>query len=167
MKSEQTPGLIAVYPGSFDPPTAGHIDIINRATKIFSKVIVAITDNPNKNPFFTIKERKEMLYQSTKNFKNIEIDSFKGLLVNYLKKKKAKIIIRGLRAVSDFEYEFQLSLMNRKLDKNIETIFIIPDESYTYLSSSLVKEIYKLQGNIKELVPKVVEKYLKQKFKKY
>jgi len=155
--------LIAVYPGSFDPPTLGHVDIIARSSRIFPRVIVAITDNPNKRPFFTVEERKKMLLQSTKNFKNVEIDSFEGLLVDYLKKKNAEIIIRGLRAVSDFEYEFQLALMNRRLNSKIETVFILPDESYTYLSSSLVKEIHKLGGNIGGLVPKITEQFLKKK----
>jgi len=159
--------LIAVYPGSFDPPTLGHIDIIARSSKIFSRVIVAITDNPSKKPSFSIEDRKKMLSNSTKNFKNVEIDSFKGLLINYLKKKKAEIIIRGLRALSDFEYEFQLALMNRRLNNKIETVFIIPDESYTYLSSSLVKEIYKLGGNVSNLVPETTERYLKNKLKKH
>ncbi|MFH2069849.1 MAG: pantetheine-phosphate adenylyltransferase [Elusimicrobiota bacterium] len=156
---------LAVYPGSFDPPTNGHIDIITRASRLFDRVIVAITDNPNKKPFFNIEERKRMLIASLKNIRSVEVDSFTGLLINYLGKKKARIIIRGLRAVSDFEYEFQLALMNRKLSKNIETVFLMPDEKYTFLSSSMVKEVALLGGGIKDFVPSVVERSIKQKIK--
>ena len=153
---------IAVYPGSFDPPTNGHIDIISRASKLFDKVIIAITDNPEKKSTFSIDERKEMLSESTKEFNNVQIDTFNGLLVDYLEKIHADIIIRGLRAVSDFEYEFQFALMNRRLKSKIETVFLIPDESYTYLSSSIVKEIAALGGDIKSLVPEAVAKKLKK-----
>ncbi|MBU2567914.1 MAG: pantetheine-phosphate adenylyltransferase [Elusimicrobia bacterium] len=156
---------LAVYPGSFDPPTNGHIDIITRASQLFDRVIVAITDNPNKKPFFNIEERKRMLIASLKNIRSVEVDSFTGLLINYLGKKKARIIIRGLRAVSDFEYEFQLALMNRKLSKNIETVFLMPDEKYTFLSSSMVKEVALLGGGIKDFVPSIVERNIKQKIK--
>jgi pantetheine-phosphate adenylyltransferase len=147
----------AVYPGSFDPPTNGHIDIIRRASGLFHKITVAITDNLNKKPMFSVADRKKMLKDSLKGLRNVEIESFSGLLVDYLKRKGARTIIRGLRAISDFEYEFQLALMNRRLG-DTETIFLIPDESYTYLSSSLVKEIAQLGGNIKEFVPWAVEK---------
>lgn len=152
--------LVAVYPGSFDPPTNGHLDIIIRSTHLFPKVIVAVTDNSTKNPTFTLKERMLMLKSATKNIKNVEIDSFSCLLVNYISKKKASIIIRGLRAVSDFEYEFQMALMNRRLNKKIETVFLMPDEAYTYLSSRLVKEVACLGGNINGLVPELAKKYL-------
>ncbi|MDI6641503.1 MAG: pantetheine-phosphate adenylyltransferase [Elusimicrobiota bacterium] len=155
---------IAVYPGSFDPPTNGHIDIVCRASKLFDRVIIAITDNPSKPSTFSINERKEMLSESTKEFNNVQIDTFGGLLVDYLEKIQADIIIRGLRAVSDFEYEFQLALMNRRLKSKIETVFLIPDESYTYLSSSIVKEIAGLGGKIKGLVPEIVAKKLKEKY---
>lgn len=138
--------LVAVYPGSFDPPTNGHLDIIIRSTHLFSKVIVAVTDNTTKNPTFSLKERMLMLKSATKNIKNVEIDSFSCLLVNYIKIKKASIIIRGLRAVSDFEYEFQMALMNRRLSRKVETVFLMPDEAYTYLSSRLVKEVASLGG---------------------
>lgn len=154
---------IAVYPGSFDPPTNGHIDIISRAAKLFDKVIIAITDNPEKKSEFSLEERKRMLTESIKKFKNVHIDTFNGLLVDYMKKLNANIIIRGLRAVSDFEYEFQLALMNRRLNNKIETVFLIPDESYTYLSSSIVKEIAALGGEIKGLVPESVIERLKKK----
>jgi len=158
----------AVYPGTFDPPTNGHIDIIYRAIKIFDKLIVGITDgNISKNHTFTLQERKKMLEQIIQN-KNIEIDIFEGLLVNYVKSVKANTIIRGLRAVSDFEYEFQMVLTNRRLNNNIETVFFIPDEKYTYLSSSLIKEIVQLGGsnNLKGFVPDVVIKALIDKYKK-
>ncbi|MBU0951801.1 MAG: pantetheine-phosphate adenylyltransferase [Elusimicrobia bacterium] len=157
---------IAVYPGSFDPPTNGHTEIIFRSSKIFDKVVIAVTDNTNKKSTFTVEERKLMLVQSIKKLKNVEVDIFSGLLVEYVKKKKATVIIRGLRAISDFEYEVQLALMNRRLSKKIETIFFIPDESYTFLSSSLVKEIAGLGGKIDNLVPTNVAKKIKEKFSK-
>jgi pantetheine-phosphate adenylyltransferase len=157
---------IAVYPGTFDPPTYGHLDIIKRASSIFDKVIISISADSVKNTTFSIKEREEMLRVITRELKNVEVTSFKGLLVNFLKNKKSRIIIRGLRAVSDFEYEFQLALTNRKLDNSIETVFFIPDETYTYLSSSLVKEIIRLNGNIDKLVPPIVKFYLEKKLKK-
>ncbi len=151
---------IAVYPGSFDPPTNGHLDIVCRATHLFSRVIVAVTNNSAKNTVFSLKERIKMLKDATRGIKNVEVDSFSGLLVKYLERKKASVIIRGLRAVSDFEYEFQMALMNRKLDKRIETVFLMPDEAYTYLSSSVVREVARLGGVPKGLVPKSVEKLL-------
>lgn len=152
--------LTAVYPGSFDPPTNGHLDIIIRTTHLFPKVIVAVTDNSNKNPTFSLEDRIKMLKAATKGIKNIEIDSFSCLLVNYIDMKKASIIIRGLRAVSDFEYEFQMALMNRRLNRKAETVFLMPDEAYTYLSSRLVKEVARLGGPIKGLVPELARKYL-------
>jgi len=152
--------LVAVYPGSFDPPTNGHLDIIIRSTHLFPKVIVAVTDNSTKNPTFTVKERILMLKSATKHIKNVEIDSFSCLLVHYIDKKNASIIIRGLRAVSDFEYEFQMALMNRRLNKRIETVFLMPDEAYTYLSSRLVKEVARLGGDINGLVPELAKTYL-------
>jgi len=154
--------LAAVYPGSFDPPTKGHLDIILRATHLFSEVIVAVTDNSTKNPTFTVNERILMLKAATKNMPRVRIDTFSTLLVNYLKKKKASIIIRGLRAVSDFEYEFQMALMNRSLSRDIETVFLMPDEQYTYLSSRLVKEVARLGGRVDGLVPVAAKKYLKR-----
>ena len=154
----------AVYPGSFDPVTNGHIDVIERALKIFDKVTVAVGDNPEKKPLFSTKERLEMLKESTKHLKNIEIDSFSGLLLNYVKKKNSKIIIRGLRAVSDFEFEFQRALLNRVADNNIETVFIMTKEHYVFLNSSIVKEMAMFNGMVNGLVPKIVEKKLKDKF---
>jgi|TARA_Y100000310_G_C20691451_1_gene822531 pantetheine-phosphate adenylyltransferase len=156
----------AVYPGSFDPVTNGHIDVIKRALKIFDNVIVAVGDNPGKKPLFTTEERLEMLKESTKDLKNIEIDSFSGLLLDYARSKNSKIIIRGLRAVSDFDFEFQRALMNRVVDDDIETIFIMTKEHYVYLNSSIVKEMAMFDGKLNGLVPEIVEKKLKEKFNK-
>lgn len=144
---------IAVYPGSFDPVTNGHLDIIERASKVFDKVIVTIMKNRNKVAMFTIEERIELLKKVTKDLYNVEIDWGSGLLVNYVKEKQAHFIIKGLRAVSDFEYEFQMALMNNKLDPKIETLFLTTNSKYSYLSSSLVKEVASLGGCLKELVP--------------
>ncbi|MCX7885016.1 MAG: pantetheine-phosphate adenylyltransferase [Caloramator sp.] len=145
---------IAVYPGSFDPITNGHIDVIERTSKIFDKVIVAVLENPDKkNPLFTLEERVELIKKSTKNIPNIEIDNFKGLLIDYMHEKNAKVIIKGLRAVSDFEYEFQMALLNNKLDAEIETLFMMTNNKYSYLSSSAVKQVAMYGGCIKELVP--------------
>ena len=157
---------IAVYPGSFDPVTNGHLDVIERALKIIDKVIVTVGDNPGKKPTFTIEERMEMLKECTKDMKNVEIDSFSGLLLNYVKNKNSKIIIRGLRAVSDFDFEFQRALMNRVVDEDIETIFIMTKEHYVYLNSSIVKEMAMFGGKINGLVPNIVEKKLREKFSK-
>ena len=156
----------AVYPGSFDPVTNGHIDVIERALKIFDKVIVAVGDNPGKKPLFTKKERIGMLEESTKHLKNIWIDSFAGLLLDYVKSKNSKIVIRGLRAVSDFEFEFQRALLNRVVDSGIETVFIMTKEDYVYLNSSIIKEIAMFNGKVSGLVPKIVEKKLREKFSK-
>ncbi len=159
---------IAIYPGSFDPVTYGHLDIVQRAVKIFDKVIVAVTDHGLKNPLFSLEERLEMFRAATKNFNRVTVESFQGLLVNYSKKKKACAIIRGLRAVSDFEYEFQMALMNRRLShknhSSLEMVYMMPDEKYTYLSSSLVKEVARLKGNVRSFVPALVALKLRQKF---
>ncbi len=154
----------AVYPGSFDPVTNGHIDVIERALKIFDKVIVTVGDNPEKKPAFTIEERVEMLKECTKDMKNLEVDSFSGLLLDYAKSKKADIIIRGLRAVSDFEFEFQRALLNRAIDNEIETVFIMTKEDYVYLNSSIVREMARFGGKVNGLVPKHVEEQLRKKF---
>ena len=156
---------IAVYPGTFDPITNGHLDIIERASDLFDKVVVTIALNTNKKPLFSKEDRKEMITYVTKKFKNIEVDSFNGLLVDYAIKKKANTIIRGLRAVSDFEYEFQMSLTNRKLAPEINTIFLMSNEKYTYLNSSLVKELAKFKGRINCFVPDYVRKKIEEKFK--
>lgn len=156
---------IAVYPGTFDPVTNGHLDIIERASGIFDKVIVTIAMNSSKTPLFTKEERKSMIKEVTKRYKNVEVDSFDGLLVNYAAKRKANTIIRGLRVLSDFEYEFQMSLTNRKLAPGINTIFLMPNEKYAYLNSSLVKELAKFKGRIKSFVPAPVRKKLEEKFR--
>jgi len=156
----------AVYPGSFDPVTNGHIDIIKRALNLFGKVVVAVGDNPGKKPTFSIQERIDMIKESTKDLENIEVDSFSGLLLNYVKSKNSSIIVRGLRAVSDFDFEFQRALMNRVVDKSIETVFIMTKEDFVYLSSSVVKEMAMFEGNVNGLVPEIVEKKLREKFSK-
>lgn len=156
----------AVYPGSFDPITMGHVDIIRRGLKIFDKMIVAVLENPEKSPLFTTKERIDMIHKVFEEEENIQIKAFHGLLVDFAKKNRAQIVIRGLRAISDFEYEFQMALMNRKLNPDIETFFMMPNVSYTYLSSKLVKEIFMLGGCLKDLVPRYVEKKIKEKVKK-
>lgn len=153
----------AVYPGSFDPVTNGHIDIIGRALKIFDRVIVAVLDNPVKTKSFTVAERVAMLEESLKGKSGVEVDSFSGLLVDYLRRKKATNVIRGLRAVSDLEYEFQIASMNSHLYPDCETVFLMPDERYTYLSSSIVREVTFMGGNVSGLVPPSVSKFLKSK----
>lgn len=146
----------AVYPGSFDPITNGHLDIIKRAARIFDKLYVSILVNSSKTPAFDLEERIAMIKKVTEQYDNVVVDSFSGLLVNYLKEKDADVIVRGLRAVSDFEYEFQMALMNHKLEKNIETLFMMTSGRYSYLSSSIVKEIARHGGNLKDLVPDVL-----------
>lgn len=156
---------IAVYPGTFDPITNGHLDIIERASELFDKVIVTIALNTNKKPLFSKEERMNMISVVSKKFKNVEVDSFDGLLVDFAEKKKATVIIRGLRALSDFEYEFQMALTNRKLAPKVNTIFLMPNEKYTYLNSSLVKELAKFKGKVKCFVPDYVRKKIAEKFK--
>lgn len=155
---------IAVVPGSFDPITNGHLDIIKRAADVFDIVYVAVLNNSSKNPLFNVEERIDLIDQVTKQFTNIRIESSSGLLIDYAQEKKAKAIVRGLRAVSDFEYEMQITSMNRVLDENIETFFIMAKNQYSFLSSSIVKEVAKYGGNVSELVPGVVEQALKEKF---
>jgi pantetheine-phosphate adenylyltransferase len=157
-----TKKILAVYPGNFDPPTNGHLDIISRASGLFAEVMVAVTNNVNKVHTFTLQEKIDLLQESANHFKNVKIVSFSGLLANYLETINSFVVIRGLRAISDFEYEFQMALMNRKLNKNIETIFLMPDQSYTFLSSSMVKEIAMLGGSTAAFVPKCVEEKLKK-----
>ena len=156
---------IAIYPGSFDPLTYGHLDIIKRALKIFDKVIVAVAHNNEKNSFFTVSERVELLKKSIGNLEGVEVDAFNGLVVDYVKKKKSHVVIRGIRMISDFEYEFQMALTNRKLSKDVETIFMMPSEAYSYLSSKLIKEAAILGANLKGFVPSLVEKAIKKKIK--
>ncbi|MGD0590495.1 MAG: pantetheine-phosphate adenylyltransferase [Bacteroidota bacterium] len=154
---------IAIYPGTFDPVTNGHLDILERALKLFDSVIITVARNTTKNPFFTEEERIMLLRQVTKRYKNVEVDSFQGLLVDYVRQKKAIAVVRGLRAMTDFEYELQMALMNRKLDEKMETIFLMPTEKYTYLSSNVVREIARLGGDVSKFVPLVVLKALRQK----
>ncbi|MDF2556205.1 MAG: pantetheine-phosphate adenylyltransferase [Bacillales bacterium] len=157
---------IAVVPGSLDPITYGHVDIIERSSKIFEVVYVVILDNSAKNPLFSIEERKELVQKSTSHLPNVKVDTFNGLLVDYAKKIDASTIVRGLRAVTDFEYEMQITLMNRFLDESIETIFLMSQRKYSFLSSSIVKEAAKYSGKVSELVPECVDKALREKFKK-
>jgi pantetheine-phosphate adenylyltransferase len=156
---------IALYPGSFDPITNGHLDIVKRSLSLFDKIIIAVNDNPPKGFLFNTKERVKMVKEVLNTFSNIEVESFQGLLVHYAEKKGARFIIRGLRAVSDFEYEFQMDLMNRKLNPHIETVYLMTDQKYSYLSSSVVKEIARLDGCTKDLVPDLVGRKLSEKFK--
>lgn len=155
----------ALYPGTFDPVTNGHLDIIERGCRLFDRVTVAISQNPDKEPLFSVEERMALLSSVTSRWHNVEIASFKGLLVDYAISRGASAIIRGIRAVSDFDYEFQMALMNRRLDDRLETIFLVPAEEYTYLSSSLVKEVFSLGGNVRGLVPPEVERALRGKLR--
>ena len=154
---------IAIYPGTFDPITNGHIDVINRASNIFEKVIVTLALNQTKKPLFSNAERIEMIEDAVKSIPNTEVAQFDGLLVNFAEKNNAKVIIRGLRAISDFEYEFQMALMNKNLSKDITTVFLMPNEKYTYLNSTIVKDVAKFNGNIDNFVTKLVAKKLKEK----
>jgi len=156
----------AVYPGSFDPITNGHLDIIERCLDIFDKILVAVLENPKKRSVFSSKERVNMIKEIFEGRENIEVKAFHGLLVDFAKKNKIKVVIRGLRAISDFEYEFQMALMNQKLDPDIETFFMVPNISYSYLSSKLIKEIFMLGGCLTGLVPELVVSQLQEKFKK-
>ncbi|MBP7216366.1 MAG: pantetheine-phosphate adenylyltransferase [Candidatus Omnitrophica bacterium] len=156
----------AIYPGTFDPPTFGHIDIIKRAKETFSEVIVAVAHNPHKKPLFTVAERVSMLKKATVDMPDIEIRDFDGLVVDFARKNKAKVIIRGLRMLSDFEYEFQMALTNRKLAPDIETVFLMTQDSFSYLSSKLLKEAASLGADIASFVPSFVEDALKRKIKK-
>ena len=156
---------LGIYPGTFDPITNGHIDIINRAILIFDKVVVAITTNSAKEPLFTIEERAELIQGAIGNQKKVEIESFDGLLVDYVAKKNATAVIRGLRATSDFEYEFQMALINRKLSEKLVTVLLMPHEKYTYLNSSIVKEVASFKGDVSCFVPENVNNALIEKFK--
>lgn len=154
---------IAVYPGTFDPVTYGHIDIIKRAAKIYDKVIVAVAHNEDKDPLFGVEERVSMLKDSVRPLKNVIVDDFNGLVVDYVKSKGSRVMIRGLRMISDFESEFQMALTNRKLSEDIETIFMMPNESYSYISSKLMKEAARLGADVKNFIPKKVQVLLKKK----
>lgn len=157
---------IAVYPGSFDPVTNGHLDIISRGAMVFEKVIVAVLHNSSKKPLFTVEERVQLIKESTAHLKNVEVDSFHGLLIDYMNERQAQIIIRGLRAVSDFEYEMQVAAINQKLNPKVETFFMKTSNEYSYVSSSIVKEAASYGGDIGDLVPDVVEKALREKYRK-
>jgi pantetheine-phosphate adenylyltransferase len=155
--------ITAVYPGSFDPVTNGHLDLIERGAIIFDRVVVAVTHNLEKDPLFGIQERIEMLEAVTNEWKNVAVEMFDGLLVDYARAKGARVIMRGIRAVSDYEYELQMAMMNRKIEPQIETVFMLPGEPYSYLSSRLVKELARLGGPVKGLVPPLVEERLRAK----
>ncbi|MGA8075610.1 MAG: pantetheine-phosphate adenylyltransferase [Candidatus Acidiferrales bacterium] len=155
--------VIAICPGSFDPVTNGHLDLIERAAKIFDKLIVSVLRNQEKEPLFDVNERLEMLREVMRPFANVEVDSFAGLLMEYARQKQARVILRGIRAVSDYEYELQMALMNRKLEPQVETVFMLPGEAYSYLSSRLVREVARLGGSLKGLVPAIVEERLRGK----
>ena len=160
MGKEHTPRL-AVYPGSFDPLTNGHVDIIQRGARLFDRIVIAILVNLDKSPLFSVDERVEIARDVFKAQPSVEVDTFGGLLVDYAKRRDASMIVRGLRAISDFEYELQMALMNRHLNKNIETVFMMPAEPYTYVSSRLVREVFALGGSVSGLVPPVVETHLR------
>ncbi|GBD94085.1 phosphopantetheine adenylyltransferase [bacterium BMS3Abin05] len=157
---------IAIYPGTFDPITHGHIDVVERAVTLFDRVVITIAINAVKKPLFSVKERQEMIAESTKHLQNIEVDAFEGLLMEYAKRKNAVAVIRGLRAISDFEYELQMALMNRKLAEEVVTVFLMPNVKYTYLNSTIVKEVAGFGGDVSGLVPESVEKRLQKKFRK-
>jgi len=156
---------VIIYPGSFDPPTNGHLDLIRRAACSFDELVVAVLRHDAKKPLFDVAERMEMLRESAADIPNVAVDSFDGLLVDFARRKGARLILRGIRAVSDYEYELQMAMMNRKLAPDIETVFMLPAEAYSYLSSRLVKEVCSLGGDIRDLVPPVVEARLKKKAK--
>jgi pantetheine-phosphate adenylyltransferase len=155
---------VAVYPGSFDPVTNGHLDIIRRAAKQFDKLIVAVLNNTSKTPLFTLEERKQLLSAVTKDLPNVEIDGFRDLLIYYMEQKQARVLVRGLRAISDFEYELQMASMNHKLNDEVETLFMMTNPAYSFLSSSIVKEIAKFHGPISDLVPIEIEQALREKY---
>ena len=156
----------AIYPGSFDPVTNGHLDIIKRASLLVDELIVGVLVNPAKTPLFTLEERVDILKKVTEEISNVQVESFSGLLVNFARDKKANLVVKGLRALSDFDVEFQMALMNRKLAEEVETIFLMTSDCYAFLSSSLVKDIYRLGGRAQGLIPPYVEKYLLEKFSK-
>jgi len=155
--------VTAIYPGSFDPPTNGHLDLIQRGSNIFDELVVAILRNPDKDPLFSVNERRNMLEELTHDFKNVRVDTFDDLTVDYAARVKAHAVLRGIRALSDYEYELQMALMNRKLAPELETVFMMPAEQYSYVSSRLVREVAHLGGRITELVPELVERKLREK----
>ena len=155
-------GRLAIFPGSFDPMTNGHVDIVLRSAHLFERILVAVLVNPDKRPLFTADERVTIIREVFREYPNVEVDTFDGLLVEYARKRRASAIIRGIRAVSDFEFEFQMALMNRHIEPTLETVFMMPAEQYTYLSSRLIKEVFSLGGPVSGLVPAVVEQWMKR-----
>jgi pantetheine-phosphate adenylyltransferase len=158
-------GRLAIFPGSFDPLTNGHVDIVLRSTQLFERVLIAVLVNQDKQPLFNAAERATIIREVFREYPNVEVDTFQGLLVDYARQRRASAIVRGLRAVSDFEYEFQMALMNRHLEPTLETVFMMPAEQYTYLSSRLIKEVFSLGGEVRGLVPSVVEDWMRKKQK--
>jgi len=164
VKKKRPDGSLAVFPGSFDPITNGHLDIVDRGLAVFDRVRMAILMNPEKQPLFSVEERVALIREAYRGNRRVEVDTFSGLLVDYAERVGASVILRGIRAISDFEYEFQMALMNRRLDPQIETVFMMPAESYSYVSSRLVKEVFQLGGRVSDLVPPVVERRLSEKY---
>ena len=156
-------GRLAIFPGSFDPLTNGHVDLILRSAHLFERIVVAVLINAEKEPLFTTSERMEIIREVFHEYPNVEVDSFAGLLVDYARRRRASAIVRGLRAVSDFEYEFQMALMNRHLEPSLETVFMMPAEQYTFVSSRLIKEVFRLGGEVRGLVPAQVEQWMRKK----
>ncbi|MCA2964697.1 MAG: pantetheine-phosphate adenylyltransferase [Acidobacteriaceae bacterium] len=163
--SSSTDSVVAIYPGSFDPLTNGHLDLISRSSRLVGRLIVSVLNNESKQPLFSVSERMEMLHEVTANLPNVEVDSFDGLLVDYAAARGANLIVRGIRAVSDYEYELQMALMNRRLRPEIETMFLLSGEAYSFISSRLVKEVVRLGGNVSGLVPASVEARLAERFR--
>jgi pantetheine-phosphate adenylyltransferase len=157
---------VAIYPGSFDPVTYGHLDVLERAVDIFGNVIIAVADNTRKKYMFNLEERVELIKESTKGMKGVKVESFDGLVIDYARKKKTNVLIRGLRMTSDFDYEFQIALTNRRLAEDIETVFLMPSEQHSFVSSSILKEVSRFDANISSFVPKCVAKRLKERMKK-